>query len=347
VSTETLYRQVEKDPDQVNRYLAFAAIFDSEKMRLLQDRGAEPDPRSIDLYYRLLSDGELMQEVGGQFLTIFESVPDEPYRHRYRALYEVRERILKSIAGKYEHELRELYASIDPRDRAPYSFKNEIQGIKHRQVRNTCLSVLARIDTSDIHHLIYTQFTDAIRATDRITAFGLYMESSAPDKLDVFDAYLQKAKQHLVSWEAFLAVIGGNSSRDALTLIRRAEQSDAFHIEQTNDQRSLYGRFALNRKISLQTPEGRRLLQEILLKLAPINEFSTVNMLRVFGDIDGMEEEYHVPLVEILTTLLQRLDPTAMPSVYNTTRRILIGVPRAVQEYEKMHGKIPAMEGYP
>jgi aminopeptidase N len=345
VTPETLYLQVEKDPDLINRYLAFASIFDIEKMKLLTDPGAEPDPRSINLYYRLLSDETLMKEAGGQFLTIFESVPDEQYRHRYRALFEVRERILSSIALAHENDLRDLYASIDSLDKITYSFRNEIRGIKHRQVRNACLSVLARLDTPDIHRMIYSQFMNANRATDKITAFGLYMESGAQDKVEVFDAYLQQAKQHPVSWEAFLAIIGGNSSRDAINLIRRAEQSDAFHIEQTNDQRSLYGRFALNRKLSLQTSEGREFLQEILLKLAPVNEFTTVNMLRVFGDIDLMEEEYHLPLVEILATLLRKLDPSRTPSVYNTARRIMLAMPRSVQQYEQVRGKIKELEG--
>jgi aminopeptidase N len=343
---EERYLQVKKDPDLINRYLAFAAIFDAEKMKLLKDHIAEPDPRSTDLYYQLLSNEALMEEAGGQFLTIFESVPDEEYRHRYRALYETRERLLKAIARTYQEELRTLYASIDPLDGAPYSFHTEIRGIKRRQVRNTCLSVLARLDTPDIHRMIYSQFSDATRATDRVTAFGLYMESSASDKFEVFNTYLQQARQHPVRWEAFLSIVGGNSSRDAITLIRHAEQSDAFHIEQTNDQRSLYGRFALNRKLSLQTPEGRDLLQETLLKLAPINEFSTVNLLRVFGDVDLMEEEYHIPLVKILVTLLEQLDPATTPSVYNTTRRILLNIPRSVRQYEAVNGTIKALEGF-
>jgi aminopeptidase N len=342
-SDDACYLQAEKDHDIVNRYLAFAAIFDREKVRLLTDPRATPDPRCIDLFYRLLSDETLMKEAGGQFLTIFESVPDERYAHRYRALYEVREKILKSIAQTYQHDLLQLYSSIDSGDSAPYSFQNEIKGIKQRQIRNTCLSVLARLDTSEIHQVIYSQFKTSKRATDTLTAFSLYMESSAQDKREVFEAYLRDSKQNLVSWEAFLGVIGGNSSKDAITLIEGAERSDAFHIEQTNDQRSLYGRFALNRKVSLQTIEGRKFLQETLLKLATINEFTTVNMLRVFGDIDLMEEEYYIPLVEILVTLLGALDPTKTPSVYNTSRRILLGAPKAIMKYEQSHGKITAL----
>jgi aminopeptidase N len=346
VDTETLYLQVERDSDLVNRYLAFAAIFDAEKMKLLRDQEAVPDPRSIRLFYRLVSDEALMQEGGGQLLTIFESVPDERFAHHYRALYEAREKILKEIAHTCGDDLLRLYESIDPLDKEPYSFAKEIEGIRHRQVRNTCLSVLARLDTQDIHRKIYTQFKEGVRATDKVTAFGLYMESSAPDKFRIFDQYLQESKQHPVSWETFLGTVGGNSSKDCLALITRAEQSDAFHIEQTNDQRSLYGRFALNRKISLQTPQGRDFLHKTLHKLATVNEFTTVNMLRVFGDIDLMEEEYHLPLAGILASLLRELDPEKTPSVYNTARRILLGAPKAIRKYEEAHGKIQALQGF-
>ena len=103
-----------------------------------------------------------------------------------------------------------------------------------------------------------------------------------------------------MSWENFLAVIAGNSSPDVLDLISRVEHSDSFRIEQANDQRALYGRFALNRKKSLQTEKGRSFLQKTLLRLAPINEHSTVSMLRVFGALDLMEEADQVPLVGIL-----------------------------------------------
>ena len=82
------------------------------------------------------------------------------------------------------------------------------------------------------------------------------------------------------------------------------ERSAAFRIEQTNDQRALYGSFARNRKKSLQTEEGRVLFAEILKKLASVNEYSTVNLLNAFANIDQMESKYHIPLVKILVDLL-------------------------------------------
>ena len=106
----------------------------------------------------------------------------------------------------------------------------------------------------------------------------------------------------------------------------------AFRIEQANDQRALYGRFALNRKKSLQTDKGRTFLQKTLRTLAPINEYSTVTMMRVFGALDAMEEADQIPLVGILAGLLEDLDPEKTPSVYNTIRRLLAACSGGCQE---------------
>jgi len=65
-----------------------------------------------------------------------------------------------------------------------------------------------------------------------------------------------------------------------------------------------------------------------------------VNMLRVFGNIDPMEEEYHVPLVSLLVAVRKDLDPERTPGVYNMIGRLLAGAPKAAGEYEMSHGKI-------
>jgi len=189
--------------------------------------------------------------------------------------------------------------------------------------------------------MIKDQFTSSLNATDKLVAFSLYMDSSAGDRHALLDTFEQESKKNPVSWENFLTVVAANSSPDVLNLISRVEQSDAFRIEQANDQRALYGRFALNRKKSLQTDEGHTFLQKTLLKLAPINEHSTVSMLRVFGALDAMEEADHIPLVGILAGLLDELDPEKTPSVYNTIRRILAASQRAVRNYEQKLGIIP------
>jgi aminopeptidase N len=342
-SLQELYLQAERDSDLINRCLAFMAIMDREKLKMLNDPSALPDAACIDLYFRLLSDHDLMMQAGGQFLTVFESVPDKKYTHHYQALFDVRERILRSIAARYKPDLLDIYNAENFFDARRDSLHQESLAIKRRQIKNTAFALLARLNTPDIHQLIKDQFTGSLSATDKLVAFSLYMDSTAGDRSVMLDSFEQESKQNPVSWENFLSVIAANSSPEVIELISRVEQTDAFRIEQANDQRALYGRFALNRKKSLQTDEGRTFLHKSLLKLAQINEHTTVGMLRVFGALDFMEEADQVPLVSILSGLLNDLDPVKTPSVYNTARRILEGSPQAVERYEQKEGAITAL----
>jgi aminopeptidase N len=342
-SRAELFLQAEKDRDLVNRYLAFMTLMDVEKQKMLEDPGAQPDPACIDLYFRLMSDRDLMLRGGGQFLTIFESAPDPRYTHRYRELWDVRERLFRSIATLYKDRLLGIYTAMNTPEKLHDTFRHKARAIKERQVKNTALAVLSRLGTPDIHHLVREQFEKASCATDKLVAFGLYMDSSAVDRFDILKTFEQESVKNPVSWENFLASIAGNSSAEALDLIARVEKSPYFRIEQANDQRALYRRFALNRKKSLQTDEGRAFLARTMRRLAPINEFSTVSMVRVFGALDLMEVTDQVPLVGILAGLLQDLDPAKTPSVFNTVRRVLSASPQAVKNYERTAGTIPGL----
>ena len=107
-----LYLQAERDSDLVNRYIAFMTIMDREKLRMLFDQSAHPDPACLDLWFRLFSDRDLMIQGGAQLVTVFESAPDKKYAHQYQALYDVREKIFQSIAARYKTELLDIYATV-------------------------------------------------------------------------------------------------------------------------------------------------------------------------------------------------------------------------------------------
>jgi len=344
-SQDELLTQVKKDSDITGRFTAFYTLVDREKLRLLKNPDSRPSEEFIELYYRLFNDRQLLEKAGGQFLTIFESVEDEEFSHHYQALYEVKQKLLKAVAWKYRSSVISAYRFFEgssvPRDS---TLEETARVIKARQAKNVCLNILATLDAPDIHALIKQQFETATCATDRLNAFAAYLNSSAPDKIEVLRAFEAESKQNLIAWEAFLGVIGSSSSIDAVELVREMERSPAFRIEQTNDQRALYGSFARNRKKSLQTEGGRALFAEILKKLAVVNEYSTVNMLNAFANIDQMESKYHIPLVKILADLLGELDPHKFPSVYNRIRKLLLGAPKAVKTYGIEHGEIKALQ---
>jgi aminopeptidase N len=344
---DELLLQARTDADIVNRFLAFSRLADREKIRLVDDPDASPGQDFVRLFIDLLGDTALTDEAGGQFLTVFASVNDERYAHRYRALALARRRLYAGIAGEHEDVLSAAYhraaASVPE---GPGDLSGEIAAIKHRQVKNTALEVLAVLDTTGIQRLVREQFETSPFATDRLTAFRLYLESTAPDRMELFSSFLEESRQNLVAWETFLGTVAASNAPDIVSLLRHIEASDAFRIEQANEQRALYVRFALNRKHSLETEGGRAFLKDALLRLAPINEYSTVRALDAFAFIDRIEERHHVPVVRILADLLAALDPAKTPSVYNTGRRLLLGAPKAVRAYEKEYGRVPDLAGH-
>jgi aminopeptidase N len=203
---------------------------------------------------------------------------------------------------------------------------------------------LATLDTENIHKIIKEQLFQSDSATDKLTALSLYLNSSARDKLNVLKSIEERSKKNLVSWESFLGIIASNSSEDTIKIIKRIENSDSFRIEQSNDQRALYVQFAHNRKKSLETEEGRIFLKDAIIKLSKINEYAAVNAIKVFGNIDDMEERYHLELVKVLIDIMTNITPDKMPSVYNTARRLLLGAPKAVAKYKDKHGEINFLE---
>jgi len=343
---DELYLQVRKDADIVGRFTAFLALAGREMLRLLEDPDATVSARFADLCAGLIADDRLMDEAGGQFLTIFPSVDDERFAHRYRALYDARKRILAAVAARDPETLLRVYrqAAAAVPGSAGY-LEREAAAIRQRQRKNACLEILAVTDTPEVHRLIVRQFREATAATDRLVAFRLVLESSAPERLEILASFSAESAKSSVAWESLLGTVAGSDCDDLVTILSGIEASPAFSIEQADQQRALYGRFALNRKRSLETEEGRTYLGGILRRLAPVNEYSTVRVLDAFAFIDAMEPAHRVPAVAILADLLSSLDPGAYPAVYNNARRFLLGAPEAVSAYEKKYGEIPAIRG--
>ena len=343
-SDEELFLQVLHDTDISNRYMAFYELLDKEKLCLLKDTTAEVDEKIIELYFKLLSDKKLMDEVSSSFVAIFEDVSDDAFAHKYQDLYDMKKKLLKAIAAKYEKELTKLYHFYADKEYAGSVVEQRIASLKDRQVKNSCLGLLSTLETPEVHALIKKQFASAVNATDKNVAFSLYLNSTAADKMQLLESYEKEAKTHLVSWENFLVAVGRNDSTDYLDVIKRVISSPSFRIEQANDQRAVFGVFAHNKKKSLLTKEGRKFLQESILKLAVVNEYNTVHMIKTFGTLDKIDELHQVPLVQSIVAILEALSPEKNPSVYNTLKLILLGSPKAIKSFEKVHGKLPIKE---
>ncbi|MBI4234951.1 M1 family metallopeptidase, partial [Candidatus Peregrinibacteria bacterium] len=333
VSDEDLYLQVRKDSDMVNRYMAFYNLSEREKLKIIE--GGHVSESFVDLYFEILSDEKLMEKVGTEILTIFEQVEDSRFAHEYQKLYDCVKSIGKAVAEKYGEKLLKMYKKYSSvKFKEGQYVQKEARAIKARQVKNAALALLAKLDNKKAWKLIKKQYKKAKCATDRIVAFSLYINSTAPDKMKVLQHYQKMASKNLVSWESFLSVVAGNSSDDCVEVMQKVLKSESFRIEQANDQRALFGRFSMNRKKSLLTAKGRAFMKAKILQLAKINEYNTGYMLKVFGNIDQIGIEHQAALVGVLMDVKKKLSADKTPSVYNTIERILKGSPKGMKRWK-------------
>jgi len=321
-----LYLQLQLDKNPVTRFLAFSALFERELIRLLENEDAAAGAEFADIVIRTLQDEELMQSCGSLPLLMFESVSDPRFAHEYKKLYDSKQKILRGIAKRYADVLRALYVKYDVSYPAN-GFSPDVLSaqFKANAVKNLILTILASLDTPDIHSLILQQYQNAACATNRLSALSLYLSSSANDRMAVLEEELSRCADHPLAFENAVAA-AANSARDTVSYLKRIRDSPKFRIEQAGEARSLYLRFAQNRKVSLETEEGRAFLKESIIRLSAVNAYITTGMLSVFSHMKEYSEELRRELIGVLQEIEAGVSAEESPAVYQTVKQILAAV---------------------
>lgn len=322
-SDDELYLQLKYDTDIVVTFLTHCTLFEREMVKLCRDEAAEVSPRLVDEYIGLLSNAAVMERVGALPLTLFESVSDPEYMYSYTKLYEAKRRFMSAVASSHRdrlHVLLSAYSSSPAKTNSPAKLARIF---KTRSVKNLILSLLATLDTPDIHAMLKERYEKAVCATDRMAALSLYLSSSAQDRITMLEAELARAKDNPIAFENFTAAVSTTSSPDTVLYLKTIEASSAFDPEQAGVSRALYLRFSQNRKISIETAAGREFLESSILRLAPVNEYVTTGMLSAFSHVNRYADEVKLPLVSILENLRDTIDESKAPSVHRTILQIL------------------------
>lgn len=331
-SDEVLYLQTQYDVNPVSRYLAFLALYEREMVKLLEDETATPSFAFVNEVMRTLGDEKLMKSCGALPLTMFESVSDARFAHAYTKLYSAKQKILLSIAQNHKSELESLYEK--------YSLANISSVIemtafdpaalscrfKANAVKNFVLTVLASLDTEEIHEKIYRQYLDADCATVRLRALSLYLSSSASDRKELLAKELERSASHKIAFENAISAASQSTSEDTVSYLEMILKLPSFRIEQAGHARALYLRFAENRKVSLESARGRQFLKESIIRLAPVNAYITTGMLSVFSHMQSYDENVRSELMAMLKDIEVAVEESGAVAVLQTIRQILAAV---------------------
>jgi aminopeptidase N len=132
------------------------------------------------------------------------------------------------------------------------------------------------------------------------------------------------ASENLVRLESYLGVISGISESGLLIdTIKKIMKKEWFDINQSSHQRALLVGFVGNRKVSFETEEGLDFLQDVIVKLAKVNEYSAFRVLGTIGQVNGMRESIQKDMKDVLDEVLVRLKDVECDGVKNNIKNIL------------------------
>jgi Domain of unknown function (DUF3458). len=264
-----------------------------------------------------------MQSCGSIPLILFEHCSDSRFTYSYTKLWAAKRRFvyeaarMRPVSLKKIMEKNAVTAGTDPD-------LSELGGIfKARAVRCAVQGILAVLDTPETWKLIKTSLANASSATDYLASLTQYLSSSAPDRMDVLKAESDRCRSSAVAFENFIGAVALSSSPDTVSYLEYIETLPEFKIEQSGFSRAMYLRFAENRKLSLETSQGRAFLEKSLIKMAPVNEYLANGMLNVFSHLPDYAADIQTALRTMLLHLKAAVPRNQAPSVLSRTDALL------------------------
>jgi aminopeptidase N len=326
ISEEELYKKVYLDDDVVGRFMAWESIQEKVKIDLLRGNMEEIPESFLELMMELIQYSVSDYSIGAMPWVLFKGVKEFGFADRYKDLFELNRRIKREFADRYFDELIDMWKSIETVGFAGYL--NEIEEIKKREIKNSIMSLLVEVSDEakrdQVWEMVKTQFEKGEAASDRIAALRMMARSGGEKEVEFMLSQDEWASENLVRLESYLGVISGISESGLLIdTIKKIMKKEWFDINQSSHQRALLVGFVGNRKVSFETEEGLDFLQDVIVKLAKVNEYSAFRVLGTIGQVNGMRESIQKDMKDVLDEVLVRLKDVECDGVKNNIKNIL------------------------
>ncbi len=221
--------------------------------------GAVITDASIDPQFK----ATLMTLPGEDYLASKMAVEDPPTLHR------ARRQLQRSIATKYERELRDLYDSL--RDNSPYV--PDAAGMGRRSLKSCALGYLASLETAASTQLVKGAFDQAANMTDRMAALTFLAALPVPAREEALSAfYTTYQNDHLVA-NKWLTVQAAAPLPGGLATVQALMKHPAFDLKNPNKVRAVIGTFANANPVNFHAADGSgyRFLAEQIVAIDSFN----------------------------------------------------------------------------
>lgn len=320
-TAETLAMQVRRDPDLFNSVEAMRQLTDLERVRLIETPSAQPSAAWRALFAEVLSDATLPPGVAAYVLTVERQSLDR----RYLPMPVERQRAWQSLhraaaAACGERALLAAFERIDTTTRRPLR-----EGVAERQLKGVLADLLCALGSPTAWARVERHFHEAWNLTDRLNAAAALNASDAPERHAVLAALSAHCRPHVAAYSAYLSLVARSPHDDVYARIAAEEAEAPFRLDHPGHSRALLTPFASN-DTQLWTPRGMAWMQATILRLARVNENTTLRLLSAFQLVRDLPEAQRTPTVALLQTVRSQLSAAECPSVVGRVTAYLQGL---------------------
>ena len=307
---DALVKQIRLDSNLFNRVEAMRRFTDIERIKLINEPGAEVSSDWLDVYSSIVGDMTLPAGLKGYLLKIDEQSVNRDYLPMYRERYSARKTLLKAVADNCMDGLLEAWDAVDTYTKG----KEPADGIEERQLKAVLLRSIVEGRTPDVYDLAGRHFDAAWNISDRIATLSCINVCGHPDRKKFLASAFEEWKDHLTAYTSYLVLISSGVEEDVFDMIREEEQRDTFQLEHPGHNRALFLPMGSNNSM-LWTDKGINWTADTAIRLAGINENTTLRVIGCFGQVAKLGDDLKPKVVSALEKILDAIDNSVSPSV--------------------------------
>ncbi|MEA3362429.1 MAG: aminopeptidase N [Thermodesulfobacteriota bacterium] len=270
-SDDELAFRMAHDSDSFNRWEAGQTLALNELLRMYHDheqgRSFVLQPIFVTAWKKALSDRQADPSLLTQLLTLpsEQYLADQVDEFNPQIIRDVRDQAIRQLTIDNQALILGRYEDGFNAD-AVYSLAPAAVG--QRSLVNFCLSLLMRLEQPENSENCLRQYRSATNMTDRLSAFSALIESSAPERQEIIDAFYSQWQQHPLLLDKWFSLQALSHRSETFSEIVNLLQHPEFSLSNPNRVRALLGAFYQNLAVFHRADgAGYRLLVDQIMQL--------------------------------------------------------------------------------
>jgi len=204
----------------------------------------------------------------------------------FEPIYKAKDILQKSLAQRYETELKALYRLHHNRDATLDS-----QSMGKRALKNRVLKILSFLGTKEISQLAYKQYNESQSMSDRVVALDILEECDEALAQLAFSDFYEKYKSETLVMNKYFGLLASSSRKDVLQRVIALQDDSAYNKKVPNLIRSLIGSFSRNYKyFHAKDGSGYKFVADKIIEIDKINAQMASGLAGAFKIYSRMNE---------------------------------------------------------